>query len=152
MFIEPGTKIISGVKSPHDCVEKKYKYVKIRGTLVKPSGDKVEYNMLQCNKCGAIVMRGDKVKEIEHVYKNYEFIHVPKKKPNSTPTKRQIKNSQYLVECAIADAQGKPRPKGKCRKMKPCMETPDYVFKGEAPKYMQYNAFHPFRGGGVSPR
>ena len=150
MFIEPGTKIISGVKSPHDCVEKNYEYVKIRGILVKPSGDKVEYNMLKCNKCGAIVMRGNKVNEIERVYKNYEFIHVPKKKPNSPPTKKQIRNSQYLTECAIADAQGKTRPKGK--KVKSSMDTPDYVFRGEAPEYMQRNAYHPFRGGGVSPR
>lgn len=80
MYIEPGTSIISGVHSPHECAEKEYKYVKIRGMLVSPHGKIIEYNMLQCNKCGTIAMRGDKVHEIENMYRNYRFVHVPKKK------------------------------------------------------------------------
>ena len=152
MYIKPGSKILSGNHSPHQCKEKGYKYIKIRGILTNPSGKEIEYNMLQCNKCGLIVMNGGKVHDIEHIYTNYEFIHIPKQKKSSTPTKRQLKNAQYVTDCAVADAQGKPRPKRKGKQEKPSIETPDYVFRGEAPRYIQQNAAHPFKGGGVSPK
>lgn len=151
-FIEPGTKIISGVRCPHQCVETDYEYEKIRGTLVSPSGKKVEYNMFKCNKCGILAMRGDKACEIEIVYKNYEFVHLPKVPKDKPLTKAQIRNAQYHTACAVADAQGKPRPKKKGKQEKPAMDTPDYVFRGEAPRYMQRNASQPFQGGGVSPK
>ena len=153
MFIEPGTKIFSGVHNPHSCIEKTYELEKIDGTLMSPSGKKVKYSMLKCNKCGAIIMRGDKERRIEVIYTNYEFIHIPKKSQNTKPpTKKQIRNAKYLNACFIADIQGKPRPKKKGRQEKPCVETPDYVFKGEAPDYMKKNAFRPFQGGSFSPK
>ena len=39
-IIELGSKIISGVRSPHECIDENYKYEQIRGTLISPSGKK----------------------------------------------------------------------------------------------------------------
>lgn len=143
MLIPPSEKIICGTHSPHECIEAGYKCEKIRGSLVDINGNVVEYTLRQCNKCGALFMRGDKANTLKYRYKDYEFIHIPKKKKNhsSKPlTQEQIRNAEYLTKSAIAEAQG-------LSKKKESGNTPDYVLKGEAPTYMQWNASHPFRGG-----
>ena len=150
--IVPGTKIMCKARAPHQCSESEYTYEKIRGTLISPKGNKVTYSMMQCNNCGVIAMRADRALEIELIYKNYEFVHVYTPKKNTSPTKRQIKNAQYVTACAVAEAQGKPIPKRNGKRELQNLETPEYVFKGEAPVYMQRNAAHPYQGGGTSPR